>query len=252
MAKIGSSVVVLSCDRFASLWPLFFDAYQKYWPDYEGNIFLVNNKLKYKHSGLGIINSDLSDERSWSDNLIEILKKVDTKYVLMMIDDAPLAGQVDTSRFNALLEYCDANNVEYLNLKASPRSKKLDLEGIGLLSEETDYRCSIVPNLWDKDVLTTLLMSGESAWQFEIFGSERARHYKNFRSIDKPFFRLDHLVLKGKLDIRFLKKYAHYDLKFPRMNFVEMSYQIIKEARRKLLVILPGSFVSFYRKRKYK
>lgn len=200
------AILVISCDKYSSLWSLFFSRLKKYWPDCNLPLYLLSNKLNFHRANVETINT--GPDIDWSSNLQIALKSVNAEYLLLMLDDAPLDANVDNKKFLQIIEEMKSLDFNYLNLKASPQPPlKLD-STFGIYPPGLIYRTALVPCIWKKEVLQSLLISGESAWQFEIRGSSRSDQYDHFYSLNSPFFRILHCIIGGKFDLR-----AYRDLK---------------------------------------
>jgi hypothetical protein len=251
-------IVVLSCDKFSSLWPLFFNRFERFFCSQSFNIYLLSNHtdINFSQSSLKVNLIKVGDDISWSSNLIKLIKSIPEQNLLFFMDDAPLSKEVDMNKFDNALSAFVSENMDYLNLKSSP-SPNLNLKkDFGLLAPNTDYRTSIVPSLWKKEILIELLRENESAWEFEIFGSKRSKSFKNFFSLNSSVFEFDHIIVKGKIDRKVYKRLKaneeHLNLDFPVMSFWEHLKELASLfLHYKFTKILPKALVSFYRSCKY-
>jgi hypothetical protein len=215
------AILVLSCDKYASLWPLFFDRFKRFWPDCEYPIFLLANEFNFQRDGVETIK--IGPDKDWTSNLMRALEFVDAENVLLMLDDAPLAAKVDSDKFSDLISIFESRKFNYLNCKASPLPKnKTEFNSIGELPPGSNYRAALVPCIWRVSILKDIAKIGESAWQFEIRGSKRSDQHDRFFSLWSPFFQITHIIIKGKIDRR-----AHSELmknnELDGMNFQLMS-----------------------------
>lgn len=257
MDTASFAIVVLSCDKFACLWPLFFSRFDKFFPPNNFPVYLLSNHLCPPVSE--VHNVDIicvGDDISWSDNLFSCLSRIQEENVILMIDDGPFSAHVD---LKLLTYYCDEfllKDMNYLNLKAAPRPDISVNKKYGELSRSVGYRASLVPSMWRKQVLLQLLETGESAWEFEILGSQRSRRFSNFFAVTSPVFSLDHIIVKGKIDRR-----AHAKLNrageltgidFPLMSRFEFYSELLAELRSRFIsFVLPASILFILRKWKH-
>ena len=72
-------IAVISCDNYSDVWPFFFDNLFKNWEDCPLQIHLISNKKTYNHKK--IINVNIGEDVSWSDNLRKGLKVLKKLYV---------------------------------------------------------------------------------------------------------------------------------------------------------------------------
>ena len=118
------SFVLSSCDSYSDLWNPFFRQLKKYWKGFNYDIYLCTESKKYQMEGLRI-HCPLNVPRSntWSENLIELLKGIDSEYIIFMLDDFWLKSPVDTSKLEKLMEIFDNNKeMGFLCLLHQPAS----------------------------------------------------------------------------------------------------------------------------------
>ena len=187
------SIVVSSFDAYEDLWNPFFTLLKQYWPECEKlPIYLGTDTKKYHHEGLNILTplSDIpEDYSSWSKCLIEILKRVETDFVLFFLDDFFLWKEVDNGRIERILGYMKHNpKMGFVCLKqdvtdeSGPAWHQNALEceypELHYRKKGFPYRISTQASLWRKDYLLKLLRAHETAWQFEVRANIRANFYK--------------------------------------------------------------------------
>jgi hypothetical protein len=169
------SLLVVSCDKYADAWPMFFHLLWKMWPDCPFPVFLGTNSLSYADSRITMIH--IGEDRSWCDNLQVMLARIETPYVLVMLDDYFILETVDNQRIVETLGAVKKLNGAYAILNATmPPPDRLieEYPWLGEMDPGFPYRCSLNPAFWRRDVLSELLMTGESCWDFEHFGSIRS------------------------------------------------------------------------------
>ena len=125
MKNSSVAIVVLSCDKFASLWPLFFKRLDKYLPTGWAKVYLLSNHFDLK------VNSDhavevvcVGRDVTWSANLRKLLSGIIESNVFLLMDDAPLSQVVKLEDLRRLYSLFVAHEMNYLNLKASPAPNK--------------------------------------------------------------------------------------------------------------------------------
>lgn len=241
MSDLG--VLVLSCDRYHSLWNLFFSRWERFWPECSYPLYLLSNQLDYERSGVTTLKT--GEDLDWSTNLLNVLEQIPQDNLLLMIEDAPIDAMVDGADFERLYRRFKKESLNYLNLKSSPAPNGLSDADMGELNPGTLYRTALVPCLWKKEVLKALLIRGETAWHFEILGADRSDHFTNFRSTRQPFFRLLHCIIRGKLDRRAAKKLQEtgelQEIGFPIMSRREQTSLHLRELRSVIFsVIVPS------------
>jgi hypothetical protein len=178
----STSIVVSSCDKFQDVWDPFFTLFFRYWPDCPFPIFLIANQQAFPNERVKTIL--VGEDRGWATSLRLALDKVPTPYVLYLQEDYFLAGKADTATILDLVAYLSHRRAGCLRLYPSPGPDLpcADNDYLGMISQTAPYRVSLQGALWDKAVLRSLLVEGESGWDMEIKGTERSR------SLDVAFF----------------------------------------------------------------
>ncbi|MFL2693700.1 MAG: hypothetical protein ACJ0G1_08335 [Gammaproteobacteria bacterium] len=103
MKNDNLAIVVLSCDKFSSLWPLFFHRLKKFFPDIGHKIYLLSNfkDITFEHD-LEINLIKTGKDVSWSYNLKKLLTSLDEENILFLVDDGLLSNHVNKSKFENL------------------------------------------------------------------------------------------------------------------------------------------------------
>jgi hypothetical protein len=183
------SVVVLSCDAYADLWPTFFSLFRRHWPDCPFPVLLGSNHRDSPEPSVETIK--IGGDASWADSAHRVVGAVDTPYVLLLLEDFLLRSQVNSAAVTARFQELRRLEGGCLRLKPFP---KPDLplarfSAIGEIRPGAPYRCSLQAAIWRREIFLELLKPGETAWEMEIFGSRRSD------SLDMGFYSTWHPVL---------------------------------------------------------
>ena len=192
-------LVLSSCDKCSDLWQPFFMLLKKYWPQMDERIYLCTETKRCHFDGLDICSPlNMPAGSTWSENLIKLLQYVKEDYLVFMLDDFWLKAPVNIQ----LLERCQQimrTNADVGFICLVPQlepsvENPLSEEFPGLIEygRQTPYRVTTQAGLWRKDYLQRILLSHESAWWFEMFGSKRSRRmpWRSF-VVQTPVFRYD-------------------------------------------------------------
>lgn len=175
------TIIVSSCDKYHDCWQPFCQLLFKYWPSLKTYnktipIILITNQKDFSYEGTIVYKT--GKDRSWSDNLLEVLKTVKTKYVLYLQEDYFLSASIDTKRLAYLLNKMKEKNIDYIEISPDGFFNKEKLypfvKGTVIKSKHIPYRTSLQAALWDKEVLEWLVKPKETAWDFELKGSIRS------------------------------------------------------------------------------
>lgn len=83
--KTDISVLVVSCDKYSDLWGPFFTLFWRYWTVPSCKVYLGSNYLIYNDPRVETI--AIGEDKNWSHGLIEIVSKIDTPYIILMLED---------------------------------------------------------------------------------------------------------------------------------------------------------------------
>lgn len=178
------TMVVSTCDTYDDTWEAFFKCIKKNWPKFDMPIILNTESKKYDVDGLNIkCFSMFKDVKvPWGKRLKEHLKKVETEFVFFMLDDYFLVEKVDTKIIDKCINWMkkDKNiavfsfhEVKDKNNIPSEKYENFDLRPI-----KGEYRLNCQAAVWRKDILIECIKDEYSPWDFEIYGSVRARKFK--------------------------------------------------------------------------
>lgn len=237
------AVLVVSCDNYSDLWLPFFSLFKRFWPDCPFSVYLLTNDKDFSYPGVSTIR--IGKDVSWSDNIKEGLRQLQEEYVLMFIEDLFLLKSVDTNEITRVCGEFVRLNGNYLRLNPTVKADKKYNEYFGKVSKGTIYRTSTVLSLWNKDVLSDLLQTGENAWEFEIFGTVRSDTYEGFYATWKNCFTIVNGVIKGKWERKAYRKikslYPDAELEGRRkMTYFEQILLLVKIARTRVLNLMPS------------
>lgn len=219
------TVLVNSCDAYEDTWYPMFKLLKKYWPDRKYPIVLNTETKQYDFEDMEIktINLDTKKNVSWSYRLKSVLKKIDSEYILFLMDDFFLMDYVDQKRLEKIIKFMDDDSniavfsfyrVEDDEHQDYPSEKYKDFN---LRNKKGMYRFNCQAAIWRRDVLIKALRNHESAWDWELIGNRRSRRMKydfyTFPTNDNLIFNYDCEnigVVRGKWRLpnteKFLKK----------------------------------------------
>lgn len=226
------AILISTHDAAEELWQPLCQTYREFWSDCPFNIFLAtNHKDPDQDPFIPLV---IGDEISWSDNILKCLNKIDEEYILLIFDDVFLYKTIDSKLIERLSNIAYENNWNYLRLSPYPSYDELLTSEIGKIYKNRLYRTSTAWSLFKKEVLIDLLEPTESAWDFEIIGSERSNKYSDFYSVNMIVLPYLNGVVKGKW-VRSVYKYLKRegfsvsDSSIKQMTLIEsVIFEIIK------------------------
>lgn len=181
------SILVNTCDKFEDCWNPFFKLWKEYWPDCSGVLYLNTEFKDYAYPGLDVIPVKGCEGKSykgkyatWSQCLKWAIDKIDTELVLYLQEDYFLNGRVNNEKVEHYLEYMQNHpDVPCIQLTSDgiPVCDVAD-EAEHLHFSDPSYFSYVCcqASIWRKDVLLKLVREHETAWNFEWWGSKRAKY----------------------------------------------------------------------------
>ena len=169
-------VVVLTCDNYAWLVPIFLHFYKKYWPDnpYQTEIITEKNHI----DGFVFYSKGVS----WSSGIINYLKQSKEDKFLLIDEDCLIEKTVNTARVRLAERLCESNiGCVKLNAPEKHYSRHAVESGIKFYKEyplDKPYSMSMQAAIWQKRYLLDVLRDKENAWQAELNGSDRLKELK--------------------------------------------------------------------------
>ena len=193
-------VIVNTCDAYVDLWKPFFTLFARNWPDCPYEVILNTEQQDYEFNGIALsVNKAKRIDEPWGARLYECVKKVKTPYVLFLLDDFFLEGPVNQKKIEQCLCWME-NNPEIASFSLVPTLWEdiADNRFPGFLRrpDKCLYKVNCQAGIWRKEMLVHLIRKHETPWEFENFGSSRARRQKQmvFYAADEsssPVFQYD-------------------------------------------------------------
>jgi hypothetical protein len=210
MQTAASSIplLVVSCDKYADVWPFFFSLFRIRWPDCPYPVLLGSNQLSAELPG--VTNILIGPDLSWSTGVVKMLDRVlelypNANYVLIFLEDFFIESQVNTARIVDLARIATEENVGCLRLVAGlplalpPTYDIPKYPGLGVIAQGEQYRVTLQASIWRIDTLRRFLAPGLNAWEFEQIGTQMSYGLDDtFWGVTSPAINYDHAVEKGK------------------------------------------------------
>ena len=195
-------ILINSTDSFADAWPAFFRLFSFYWPDCPYKLVLNTETLEFEHSSLKIESLAHKNKASWSSSLTEALRSISDDYVLYLQEDYFFCSKTNTRQVQDALDWLILENLDCVQL-THIGSVFMNQTANRRVPKDSDYFVSTQAAIWRKDSLLKILRSWETGWNFEYFGSLRARNLSmEFGHIDRtlsPALNYVHTgIIKGK------------------------------------------------------
>lgn len=192
------TLIVSSCDAYLDLWKPFFTLFFRYWPDCPFKILLISETVVADIPGVISLPAGNFD---WSSRLLIGVRKANTPYILLMLDDFFLRAPVSTADVLELYDYMKSSQLNMLRLipRPGPDSKCPDNQKLGRIDPGAEYKVSSQGAFWRSSILKRVAKEGESIWMFESNGSKRSKSLDKFVSVCAPVLTYKHHVVeRGK------------------------------------------------------
>jgi hypothetical protein len=176
--------LVSSCDAYADCWPPFFKLLATQWSSPVPPVYLNTETRAYTFPGLDIrcprVGLTESRELAWSDRLRRCLDRIPYEIVLYLQEDYFIDAPVDVETIESLVTLMDQETLTHVSLMRGRRSvSPAPYPGLSRLDQRTQYRISAQAGLWRRSGLRSYLRRHESVWEFEWYGTERARRKRD-------------------------------------------------------------------------
>ncbi len=159
------TVLVDSFDGYSDLWPCFFSVFQKHWTSCPYEVKLVSNHKKFE----GIDTINVGEETCWSNRTLKAIEQIETKYVLLLLEDYLFGKPVDNHDIENALAFMEKENAKYLRLTNIPKSRFNNQDSIFPLYTDEEYAVNLQASIWEKTFLMESLKKYHgNAWEFEI------------------------------------------------------------------------------------
>src|SRR5438552_6055487 len=101
LENLDVSILVVSCDAYQDLWGIFFRCLFSYWPDCPFPIYLGSNFRRYPDERVRTI--QIGSDVDYSSNLLKMLARIPSEWVVLWIEDRPPASSIETCRVLQLI-----------------------------------------------------------------------------------------------------------------------------------------------------
>lgn len=106
--NVDITIIVNSCDSYSDLWDPFFTLFHKHWPKCPYKIILNTEQADYRFEGLDIdVVNQATENVGYGKRLKEVLNKVQSNYVLLLLDDFFIREAVDATTIQRCKQWMD-------------------------------------------------------------------------------------------------------------------------------------------------
>jgi hypothetical protein len=260
-------IFLSSSDAYSDIWDLFFMLFKKYWPEYNGTIFLNTQEKEIKVDGLDIVCTKLGHLGSFGKEMRACLDRIDSDVVMLMLIDFIFMGKVNDEKIREYLQFFKKHNLDTLNFQYYQSVNQFDTEHPDLVlvtppAIHVFFNYQIA--FWKKSVLYEMVLPHENPWTSEWYGTQRAEKMNIRQSLIKgcvgsPInYHPSGCLAKGKwhpVAFEFLKK-ENIFIDFSSRGLANMNSKPTlyhKYRTKKMLIIdgLKGSYWDLHKRKKF-
>ncbi|MCL7763598.1 hypothetical protein MPF19_09245, partial [Polaribacter sp. Z014] len=174
------SIFVNSSDAYADLWPVFFDLFHMYWPEYNGVIYLNTESKTHTHAKLNLVCTNIGVQDSFGKAFRKGLDLVETDSVLLMMIDFIFMADVNNEKIIEYFNYFKDHNLDSfcLNHQSYNKLEKTSSNDIYMVVPPSKDMFSYQIAFWKKTVLYKMALPHENPWTSEWYGAKRANKIK--------------------------------------------------------------------------
>lgn len=174
------TIFISSSDAYSDLWPIFFDLFAEYWPEYDGIIYLNTENKYFSHDGLDIRCTNVGKLSTFGRTFRAGLDKVESPFLLLIMIDYFFMGKVDDKLLGEYFSYFKNNDLDSLCLVRNPYTdtKSLDFKELYIVNPPSKDMFSFQSAFWKKEVLFQMALPHETPWLSEWYGTLRANVMK--------------------------------------------------------------------------
>ena len=179
------AIYVSTCDKYSDCWLPFVVLFQKYWPDYNGTVYLSSEYKKLETAVDNFVPLCVCSSNSipvhkkikWGKLTRLALNTIPEDIILFMQEDFFLKGFVQDKEielFAQLMQSVPQINCIHLTDQCGEGSYPSEYQYLDEMVLRRPYRISCQCALWRKSELLSLLRDREDAWEWEMYGSARS------------------------------------------------------------------------------
>jgi len=178
------AILVNTTDSFEDCWEPFFKLFNKYWPEYQGKIYLNTESKEFTFEGLEIVSvKNGLTNKPWSQCLRYALEFIEEEDIIYMQEDYFLHTLVNNRLVKSYFKKFKENDLDCLHLTDQctngPFSKETWIDSVWEIKKGASYRLSTQAAFWKKESLKKLIRPWENGWQFEHYGTKRSNYLLN-------------------------------------------------------------------------
>lgn len=173
-------IFISSSDSYSDLWPIFFDLFKKFWPEFSGVIYLNTESKTFVFDGLKIECTQVGKFKYFGQTFRAGLDKVSGQEVLLIMIDYFFMEKIDHQLITEYYQHFRKHNYDSicLNRNAYSSSEPVGFKDLNRVIAPSKNMFSYQIAFWKKEVLYKMALPHESPWLSEWYGTLRANTLK--------------------------------------------------------------------------
>lgn len=177
-------LLVSSCDAYADSWPPFFTLLARFWPLPIPTIYLNTETQAFAFPGLDIhcprVGLEAGHELAWGERLLACLARIPYEIVLYVQEDYFINDTVDVEMVGELVRLMERERTSHISLMPIARpGTRSEHRFLTEMDQRAEYRIAAQAGLWRRASLISYLRRHETVWEFEWYGTRRARRRRD-------------------------------------------------------------------------
>lgn len=235
------SIIIPGHDSYKDIVNLYMSLLNKNWVDCRYNIYWSNCVEKSDYENLNVINN--GNDATFSRRLLNALINIETKYVLMNVEDFLYTKVINSEEIEDILNIMEKSN--YIFCKLSPDNNyKRDRDNANDYTyhsrNDRPYGLCINSGVFNREYLISIIPNENwNAWELENYWLKLAKEGKCNGCIydDRDVLNLVHLIEKGKMIPSSIKIISSLGID---IAFINRPIQTKKEVYRSKLISIFG------------
>lgn len=203
MKKDDLAILVYSCWRNSDMWDIFLRMFQKYWSDCPYQLILLTDRIDQDCQKVRCRFDDIVVlDGTWYEMVMAGIRKADTEYVMLWMDDYLLCDKVknsDIKYFLSAAKKYQAANIRLNEPRHSISKNVRKNHSFKVCKPGTAYSLSTQIGIWDAVWLKENINVKWTAWDFERIGSIEIRDFQHPLLVSCNYcFPYEEVVRRGK------------------------------------------------------
>lgn len=198
------STLIIGCKKHEEIAKRFYDLTNLLWPEILDDVVFCTDEVTDYQMNFSKGNMVCEPNQKYSDRIKKGLSKIESDYVLLLLDDYYFTKKINATAFDELMSEIRKNDINYCKLIGLPKcfSKYKAIKHTHRIKKQTHYGVSLQPSIWKKDALLEALSlcTGSSAWEVEgAFSSYQEKYYSSCITFNKNYLSIKNGVVRGKV-----------------------------------------------------